>query len=324
MKIQSTLKPEEIAELDATLFEMAEYNPFEAEQTASSGYSYWRATFRMFTKNKLAVLLIFVIIALVLFTFVQPYIPGQRSPTEINFSEETGMQLYNVRPNDVFVLGTNAIGQDLWARIWMGVRISLFIGFVVAVFEIVIGVTIGAIWGYVRKLDRFITEIYNIINNVPRIISLVLFTYIMKPGLLTIIIAMCFVRWAYTARLVRNMILMLRDREYNLASRCLGTPTTTIIRKNIIPYLVSVIMMRMAQAIPTAIGLEVFLTYLGLGLPIGLPSLGNLINEGRSTMLMPMYRYQLIFPTVIISIITISFYLVGSVFADASDPRNHN
>jgi len=82
-------------------------------------------------------------------------------------------------------------------------------------------------------------------------------------------------------------------------------------------------MMRMALAIPAAIGSEVFLTYIGLGLPVSIPSLGNLINEGRQLMMAESLRYQLLYPSIMISIITISFYVLGNTFADASDPRNH-
>jgi oligopeptide transport system permease protein len=93
--------------------------------------------------------------------------------------------------------------------------------------------------------------------------------------------------------------------------------------KNLLPYLVSVITMRMAMAIPFAIGNEVFVSYIGLGLPLAIPSLGNLINSGIDKLMEPALRYQLIFPTIVLSMVTISFYIVGNAFADASDPRNH-
>jgi oligopeptide transport system permease protein len=129
--------------------------------------------------------------------------------------------------------------------------------------------------------------------------------------------------WLPMARFVRNQIVIIRDREYNLASRCLGTPTERLIRKNLLPYLVSVIMLRIALAIPQAIGQEVFLTYIGLGLPVSIPSLGNLINEGRIVMMSASTRYQLLFPALVLSAVTISFYVMGNAFADAADPRNH-
>ncbi|HCX63549.1 ABC transporter permease [Sedimentibacter sp.] len=309
--------------IDPSLFEFAEYDESKSELTGYSNYSFWRSTFQVFMKNKVAMALLILIVSVVLFTVIQPYLPNQKSPTQIYINPDTGIQFRNVRPNDEFVFGTNSIGQDLWARVWSGTRTSLFIGVSVAIFEAIVGITIGALWGYVRKLDAVITEIYNVWDNIPTTVVLIILTYIMKPSISTIIFAMCMTGWLQMARFVRNLILIIRDREYNLASRCLGTPTSRIITKNLLPYLVSVIMLRMALAIPAAIGNEVFLSYIGMGLPIDIPSLGNLVNEGRALMMDPNQRYQLFFPAVVISVVTISFYVIGNVFADSADPRNH-
>ena len=222
-----------------------------------------------------------------------------------------------------FILGTNSAGQDLWARIWSGTRTSLWIGFVVAIFEVLIGIIVGIIWGYVRALDRIITEIYNVIDNIPTTIILVLVSYIMRPSISTLIFAMSLTRWLGMARFIRNQIIIIRDRDYNLASRCLGTEPSRIMIKNLLPYLVSVIMLRMALAIPNAIGSEVFITYIGLGLSVSTPSLGNLIIEGKSLITVPGQQYQLIYSSLVLSIITISFYIIGNAFADAADPKNH-
>ncbi len=309
--------------IDETLFTFAGYDAKDAERSGYSNYSYWRSTWNVFLKNKMALVILILLATVLAFTFVQPYLPQQKLPTLIHNDPETGFQLRNVPPGKEFILGTNSIGQDLWARLWSGTRTSLFIGFVVGLFEAGIGIAIGAIWGYVRWLDRIITEIYNVWDNIPSTVVLVLMTYILRPSLSTLIIAMCITGWLPMAKLIRNLVLIIRDREYNLASRCLGTPTHRIIVKNILPYLVSVIMMRLALAIPYAIGSEVFLTYIGLGLPVDTPSLGNLVNEGRRLMMAPSMRYQLIFPAIMVSVITISFYILGNAFADASDPRNH-
>lgn len=309
--------------INQSLFEFAEYDDEAAKRAGYSNYSYWRSTLEEFMKNKIAVFLLIAMGILLLFTVLQPYLPNQKPPTLINIDTNTKMQLRNQKPNSEFWFGTNSIGQDLWSRIWSGSRTSLMIGIVVGLWEAVIGIIIGALWGYVRWLDRPITEIYNVLNNIPNTIILVLLTYIMRPSLSTMIVAMCLTGWLGMARFVRNQIMILRDREYNLASKCLGTPTPRIISKNLLPYLVSVIMLRFALSIPQTIGYEVFLTYIGLGLPVSIPSLGNLINEGRSLILSPALRYQLIIPSIIISVITISFYVMGNVFADAADPRNH-
>ncbi len=305
------------------LFEFASSDDKKAEEIGYSNYSYWRSTWKSFLKNKVAVFLLILVIGIVFFVLIQPYLPYQKSPTEIYLDEETGYQARNLEPNAEYWFGTNSIGQDLWSRIWAGTRTSLLIGVVVALVEVIIGIAIGALWGYSRRLETPISHAYNVIENIPTTIVLILMSLILRPSISTIIIAMCITGWVEMARFLRNQIVILRDREYNLASRTLGTPSHRIILKNLLPYLISIIMLRMSLAIPFAIGAEVFLTYIGLGLPISEPSLGNLINEGRVLMMSPDLRYQLIFPSVVLSVITISFYIIGNSFADAADPKNH-
>lgn len=309
--------------INDSLFQLAEYDPDAAERTGYSNYSYWKSTWLVFLKNKTATFLLIIMFLLLTFTVIQPFLPNQKLPTQIYTNTETGIQLRNLAPNSEFWFGTNSIGQDLWSRIWSGTRTSLFIGITVGIFEALIGIFVGALWGYVRSLDKIITQIYNVIDNIPTTILLMLLAYILRPSLSTLIFAICMTGWVGMARFIRNQIIIIRDREYNLASRCLGTPTIRIILKNLLPYLVSVIMLRIALAVPGAIGYEVFLTYIGLGLPLDTPSLGNLINEGRLIMMSPSLRYQLIFPAIVLSVITISFYILGNAFADAADPRNH-
>lgn len=309
--------------VDAELFQFAEYDPDRAEQTGYSNYSYWKSTFAVFRRNKVAMGLLILIAVILLFTFIQPYLPGQRPATLINNDPVTGMHMANRKPDAEFWFGTNSIGQDLWSMVWSGTRTSLFIGFSVACVEAVIGICVGILWGYLRKLDVVFTEVYNIIDNIPQTIVLILLSYIMRPGIGTLIFAMCMTGWAQMARFIRNQVIIIRDRDYNLASRCLGTPLHRIMLRNLLPYLVSIIMLRMALAIPAAIGNEVFITYIGLGLPVDTPSLGNLINTGRTVMTTHGMEYQLLFPTAVLSIITISFYIIGNAFADAADPKNH-
>ena len=323
-KLNAQLESELSPELsDEELFSFAEFDCQNAERGGYSNYSYWGSTLRAFFQNKAAVFFLIIMVAVLTFTFIQPLLPGQKDPLEIHYTE-WGLPMNNVPPGtDGFLLGTNSIGQDLWSRIWSGTRTSLFIGFSVALVEAVVGIMVGVLWGYVRKLDFFFTELYNVLDNIPQTLLLILISYVMKPGVSTIIFALCLTGWLGMARFIRNQIIIIRDRDYNLASRCLGVSTSRIIFKNLLPYLVSVITMRMALAIPSAIGNEVFVTYIGIGLPLDTPSLGNLINTGRSLMAMAPLRYQLYFPVIVLAVITISFYIIGNAFADAADPKNH-
>lgn len=315
----------EIDALDPQLFTLADYDAAAAERTGYSNYSYWRSTLRIFWRNKVARLLIILLGLMLLFTFIQPFLPDQKDPTEIFYNEETGMPLSNKQPGEVegFILGTNNLGQDLWSRTWYATRTSLFIGFVVALSECIIGITVGVLWGYVRRLDQFLTSAYNIVDNVPRTIILILISYILRPSMSTIILSMCLVGWLKMARYVRNQVVIIRDRDYNLASHCLGSSTPRIVYRNLLPYLVSIIMLRAALAVPTAITDEVFLTYIGLGLPVYTPSLGTLIIAGKALMTTPSLSYQLIIPCVALSFVTVCFYVIGNAFADAADPKNH-
>ena len=309
---------------DEELFTPAGFTAEQAEATAYSNYSYWGSTLRSFLRNRFAVALLVALVLVVGFAFLQPHLPGQIDPNYCRVDPATGIQYRNVAPGvDGYIWGSNSIGQDLWARIWAGTRTSLIIAFFVAMIEAVVGISVGVLWGYVRQLDLFFTELYNICDNIPSTIILILISYVASPSVPTLILGMSLTGWIAMARFIRNQILIIRDRDYNIASRCIGTPTFRIVLRNLLPYLVSVIMLRMALTVPAAIGSEVFVTYIGLGLSVETPSLGNLINDGRQVMMQAGLRYQLLYPTIILSFVTIAFYLIGNAFSDAADPKNH-
>ena len=271
------------------LFSYAEYHAQDAERTGYSEYSYWKSVWRNFLKNKPAVGMSIIFVLLFLFTFVADYI-GKYDVRDLRIVTE----LMFTTPNSEFWFGTDNMGRDYWAQVWYATRTSV--------------------------LDRFFTEVYNLIDNIPIIIYLTLIALMLGKSTITMAFALIGFGWLGTARNVRNLVFMYRDREYNLASRCLGTSLWRILTKNILPYLVSVIILRMALAIPGTIAYETTLTYLGL-MDISMPSLGILLRNSRSYFLD--YPYLLIFPAAIVSVITVTFYLVGNAFSDACDPRNH-
>ncbi len=117
-----------------------------------------------------------------MFTFIQPLLPGQMDPLTIHY-DDNGRVLQNLKPGEQgYIFGTNKLGQDVWSRIWSGTRTSLFIGFTVACVEAVVGILMGVLWGYVRKLDFFFTELYNVLDNIPQTLLLILISYILNPG----------------------------------------------------------------------------------------------------------------------------------------------
>ncbi len=297
------------------LFEYAEYREQDAERIGYSEYSYWKSVWRNFLKRKTAVVMLVVFMLLFIFTFVAVQI----SKFDVNNLRITDSLMFT-SPNNEFWFGTDNLGRDYWSQVWYATRTSIILAVSVAMGQILLGVIIGLVWGYVRKLDRFFTELYNLIDNIPTIIYMTLIALMIGKSYFIMAAAIIGFGWLSTARNVRNLVFMYRDREYNLASRCLGTSLRRILTKNILPYLVSVIVLRLALAIPGTIAYETTLAYLGL-MDISTPSLGILLRNARSFFLD--YPYLLVFPASIVSVITVTFYLVGNAFSDACDPRNH-
>lgn len=298
------------------LFEKLNSNENDSEKGGYSNYSYWKSTFRTFFKSKISIFLVILITSLVLFSFLYPVF-SDVDPTQISLD----MDKWNNKPNSENWFGTDDLGRDIWARTWYGTRNSLILAIVIAIVEVGVGSIVGAFWGYIKKMDSVMIELYNIITNIPSTVYLILLSYIMKPGFLTIVIALASRGWISEAKFMRNKILTLRESEYNIASKCLGTPITRIVSKNIIPHLISLIIMDAALTIPYSIGSEVFLGFINLGLPLDTITLGNMVNQGRANFML--YPYQMLYPTIVLCLITVSFYLLGNRFADASDPKNH-
>ena len=297
-------------------FSFVEYNADEAEMTGYSEYSYWGSVWKNFVKKKITVVMSIVFLALFIFTFVAEGIGNYRYEELV----PDQMNAFGL-PDSEFWFGRDNLGRDYWCQVWYATRISILLSIVVATGEAIVGIIIGLIWGYVRKLDRFFTELYNLISNVPTIIYMTLIALMVGQSFLIMCITLICFNWLSMARNVRNLVFIYRDREYNLASRCLGTKLGKILTKNILPYLLSVIIMRLAMSIPATIGVETTLSYLGLGLGVNTPSLGILLRNSRAYFLG--FPHLLIFPAAIVALITITFYLVGNAFSDACDPRNH-
>lgn len=255
-------------------------------------------------------------IILLVFTFIAPNI-GHFKLSELH----SNMRDVYRTPDSQYWFGTDNLGRDYWVQVWAATSNSIKLSGGVAIGECILGIVIGCLWGYVRALDRFFTEVYNLISNIPNVIYMTLVGLFIGTSLYTLMVAMILVGWLFQARNIRNLVFLYRDREYNLASRCLGTKTRTILLKNILPYLVSVIFLRFALSIPYTISAETTLSYLGLGLGADCVSLGVLLRNARTAVMQ--YPHLLVFPACLVSIVTVTFYLLGNAFSDACDPKNH-
>ncbi|NSL51465.1 ABC transporter permease [Bacillus sp. P2(2020)] len=235
-----------------------------------------------------------------------------------------GVDQYEKRGiNEYYWFGTDELGRDLWARTWHGARISLYIAILAAIIDCVIGVTYGGISAYYGgRIDNFMQRIIEILVGIPSLIIIILFILVLKPGIMSITLAMVMTGWVGMARIVRAQVLKLKEQEYVLAAKTLGATSKRLLLNHLIPNTLGAIIITTMFTIPGAIFTEAFLSFIGLGLRPPIASLGTLVNDGFR--LMKIYPHMMVIPTVIISMLMISFNLLGDGLRDVLDPRMRN
>ena len=289
-----------------------------SEHIAAPHYSYWKSVARKFFSSKVAIATLIIAGTIVLISMIHPLFSGYK-PTNLEHVNDFSMRF--IRPNLQYWFGTDNVGNSLFDAVWAGTKNSLTIAMIATTITTVLGVIVGAFWGYSKKMDVIMIEIYNVVANVPFTLLVIILMYVLGRGFWQLIFALSCTSWLGTAYFIRVQVMMIRDREYNLASRCLGTPTHRIIIHNILPYLISVIVTSVARDVPSFISYEVFLSYLGIGLGADTASLGNMISSYAVYMKSTPYLFWI--PVAISAIISVSLYVLGQTLADAADPRTH-
>ena len=319
----------ELALSDEELFQRVDNDELESERITAPRYSYWQSVFRVFFKNKLNIVILSILGLLIVFTYVYPVITSY-DPEYDPFINLLDSSAKHLRPGAAiekfgfklkWLLGAGASGESTFDAIWYGSSISISLALVCAIVNMTIGVIVGAIWGFSKKVDMIMTEVYNIIANVPYILLISVVVLIMSASFWSMVFALTVTGWLAIAYFIRTQVIIIRDREYNLASRCLGTSTWRIATKNILPFMTSIIVTLMATEIPSYISYEVFLSYIGMGLTD--MSLGKLIEASQNAMVTSGWGFEFWSPVAIASIITVVLYVVGQNLGDASDPRTH-
>jgi oligopeptide transport system permease protein len=275
--------------------------------------TYLQDAWRRLRHNKVAMTAVIILVLVIIMAIAGP------SLSQYTLSSQDP-QMVNKGPSSAHIFGTDSLGRDLFVRCWEGARVSLFIAFVAAVVNLLIGVLYGGIAGYAGgRADLFMMRLVEIVTTVPDLLWVILLMVIMGPGLHTIIIAISITGWGSMARVVRGQILQLKQSEYVMASRTLGAKGGWILLKHLIPNTMGPIIIELTFSIPNAIFTEATLSYLGLGVPVPLSSWGTLANEGSRMLLL--YPYQLLFPALLISVTMLGFNLLGDGLRDALDPK---
>lgn|SRR5699024_5453572 len=256
--------------------------------------------------------------------FIDIEVLSEGDGTENSAEVKAKYHIYDKKEmNDVnFWLGTDTLGRDQWTRVWIGTRVSLIIAVVAALVDLIIGVTYGGISAYYGgRVDNIMQRILEVLIGIPNLVVIILMILILQPGIISIIVALTITGWIGMARIVRGEVLKLKNQEFVLAARTLGTSSGSIIKKHLIPNMSGIIIINTMFTIPSAIFFEAFLSFIGLGLVPPDASLGTLINTGFENL--RLYPHMLVYPAILISVIMIAFNLIGDGLRDAFDPKMH-
>jgi len=275
---------------------------------------------RKLVKNKLAMLGFVIIVALVAMSIIGPHL------VPYSYSDQN-LLMKNKPISDEHWFGTDDLGRDMFARTWYGARISLTIGVVAALIDLIMGVTVGGIAGYMAgrgkrgdRIDNVIMRLIEVLYGLPYLLVVILLMVVMEPGMLTIIIALSATGWVGMARLVRGQILQLKNQEFILAAQVLGANFPRILFKHLIPNTFGVIIVNLTFTIPSAIFAESFLSFLGLGVQAPVASWGTMTNDALGVILTGDW-WRLFFPALMISLTMFAFNVFGDGLQDALDPR---
>lgn len=280
--------------------------------------NYWQDAFRRLRQNKLAMFGVVILIFLLLLSFIGPLFSGYNYYSNDLLSTDQF-------PSAAHWFGTDYLGRDLFTRVCYGIRYSLIIGILAALFDFIIGVSYGGIAGMLGgRVDNIMMRIAEIIYAIPYMLIVVLmsvaFSNEQGASLFTLVLAMSITGWVPMAILVRGQVLQLKENEYALASKSLGADSKYILVRHIIPNTLGPILINETLTIPRAIFSEATLSFMSLGLQPPLPSLGVLANDGLIGIGIGLY-HQILFPSIVISLIMFAFNVLGDGLRDALDPR---
>jgi len=339
-------------QLDVSAFLPADREERQSLVVMRKSVSFWRDGLKRFKKNKIAMASLAVIILVMIFAFVMPGIYPYSYEQQIRGSENLAPMQYSeqelalkAQGEKVFphILGTDSLGRDTMIRLMMGSRVSLLVGIVASVLVLLIGSLYGSIAGYFGgKTDMIMMRLVDIIYTVPDILIIILLMVTLKyplqsvadtvpgfgwintigVGLICIFIVFALLYWVGMARIVRSQILMLKEQEFVTAAKALGASHGRIIRKHLLTNCMGTLIVTTTLQIPASIFTESFLSFIGIGVAAPMPSLGSMASQAIGGI--ASYPYRLLAPAIMISLIILSFNLIGDGLRDAFDPKLKN
>jgi oligopeptide transport system permease protein len=302
----------------------AEITAEQAEELAAAEglpvhRSLWTDAGRRFVRNRLAMVGLVLVAALVGLAVLAPAV--QRHDYRVQ-----DLPAAREGPSPTYWFGADQLGRDQWSRVVNGARISLSVGVVTVLFTVVIGVVVGGLAGLVKWMDNLLMRLTDIAYSFPDLLMMILLLAALGSGLLafgfvpvTMILAISLVWWPTIARLVRGQILSLQERDFTLAAKAMGASQSRIIWVHLLPHTFGIVIVTATFMIPRAIFVEAALSFIGMGIPPPNPSWGTLVNDGFKFIVAA--PHLVISSTLAIAITMMSFTFIGDGLRDAFDPR---
>ncbi|TAJ38315.1 MAG: ABC transporter permease [Reyranella sp.] len=247
-------------------------------------------------------------------TRIDPAARNKKPGTEITFRLDDGQTAKRV-----VLMGTDSLGRDVYSRVLYGTRVSLVIGVAVAVASIAIGLVIGLVSGYVRWADGIIMRIMDGLMAIPGILLAIALVSIWRAGLITVIFAIVVPDVPRVVRLVRSVVLSVREEPYVEGAISVGTPTWTLMFRHILPNTVAPLIVQGTFIAAAAIIAEAILSFLGIGIPPEIPSWGNIMAEGRT--LFRVFPHNIFFPGIFLALTVLAINIMGDGLRDTLDPK---
>ncbi|QBF34845.1 ABC transporter permease [Mycoplasmopsis phocirhinis] len=287
-------------ELLGNLFDFHESNNVKKQQNK------WLDFFYRFSRSFAGVFGFVLFMVIVLSAIFIPFFT--KDPDKLSIND----RYQNFFETPGYIFGTDALGRDLFARLWWGLRYSLALALVTAVIQVFVGLLIGISMGHFRIFDKIMTYIIKVISNVPSIIILIVITIVLKPTFWVMVFALTFTSWTGIANQMRSQVLRAKTFEWVSASAILGTPTWKILF-NYLPVVIPLLVTEIVFHIPGVILSETSLAFIGLSIDI--PTLGNLISEGSKVF--TAYPRYVLLPSMVLVLLTTSIQLIASSIQDS-------
>ena len=285
----------------------------EASFVLRPSVSYWQDAWRRLRRNRAALLSAALLALVTALCVVGPELTPYGH-------EALSMAEKNLGPSAAHWFGTDKMGRDLFTRVAVGGRVSLIIALAGALIDILAGLFYGGVAaGLGGAVDNAMMRLADVLSSIPYLVLAVLVSLILGRGMASLLVAMTLTGWCNMAYLVRGQILQIKEQEFVLAARALGTSPWRILWKHLIPNIMGVMIVAVTFDIPLFIFGEAFLSYIGLGIQPPMTSWGALASSAQQQMLF--YPWQLFFPTLFISLTMLSFQMLGDGLRDALDPR---